>query len=421
MKRLLAILLLALTAAAQPASNIFPNVQVLTNLDAKTISFSGTPVFSISGTAVNAAGSLTASSLTGTVQVVGAILSASNQLALPFATASRVAMANSQNNLTNVAITSALKGDGTQAAASDLSNGTTGTGNVVLAGSPTITGTANIATGAIATGTIGTLTVTNGSTLAGAVTAASVVATNTSTFQGTANIATGAIATLTAGTVTLTNSPTLNGAAINMTGQAAETVGMVRQTTGNTAGNTLTVISGGATSGATDKGAGDLILSPGLSTGVGRNNVRIVRSTTALSTGTGDNTQVDGNIVCSPRSISNNSGTAMANFTLASNTSIAGNVMYSVRVFNGTDLQVEVGQASYCCQNKGGVFSGNTVVKYGNQQNMTSGTLTVTWTITGANPAVLTVNANSSLTPNTGYPVVTMTIDNLSGQAVAVQ
>jgi hypothetical protein len=71
---------------------------------------------------------------------------------------------------------------------------------------------------------------------------------------------------------------------------------------------------------------------------------------------------------------------------------------------------------------KGGTVSGNTATKFGNvQPTPTAGTLAVTWTITAANPAVLTLNANSSLTPSAGYPRVTFSLENLTQQAVAVQ
>ena len=42
---------------------------------------------------------------------------------------------------------------------------------------------------------------------------------------------------------------------------------------------------------------------------------------------------------------------------------------------------------------------GQQYVKFGNQQAATAGMLTVNWTITAVNSAVLTINANSSLTP----------------------
>lgn len=119
--------------------------------------------------------------------------------------------------------------------------------------------------------------------------------------------------------------------------------------------------------------------------------------------------------------LTNNSATSLINATAASNTLAGGVLDYLVEVFDGTDLQTEVGSVSYMVTNKGGAFSGNTATKFGNAQNATSGTLTVTFAISGANPAVLSVNANSSLTPSTGYPRITYMPRNLGQQAIAVQ
>ena len=49
-------------------------------------------------------------------------------------------------------------------------------------------------------------------------------------------------------------------AIIGLGGNTARTIQMERHTTSNTAGNDLTVLAGGATSGATNKGGGDLYL-----------------------------------------------------------------------------------------------------------------------------------------------------------------
>jgi len=75
---------------------------------------------------------------------------------------------------------------------------------------------------------------------------------------------------------------------LSLSGQLAKTLWMERHTTANTAGNTLSVLAGGATSGATDKAGGDLILGPGLSTGSGESGVQI-KGSPAGGAGTGDN------------------------------------------------------------------------------------------------------------------------------------
>ena len=74
---------------------------------------------------------------------------------------------------------------------------------------------------------------------------------------------------------------------VSLGGNAARIFWMERHTTGNTAGNSLTIRAGGATSGATDKNAGDLLLTPGTATGTGKAKVQI-QSVLAGATGTVD-------------------------------------------------------------------------------------------------------------------------------------
>jgi hypothetical protein len=129
--------------------------------------------------------------------------------------------------------------------------------------------------------------------------------------------------------------------------------------------------------------------------------------------------------------LTNNTVTTVVNVTDASNTVAAGFVEYSVEVFDGTDLQVETGSFTYQVTNKGGTIANNTITFAGAsgvgvtsnypKNTTTSGTLAVTWAISAANPALLSVNANSSLTPSTGYPRVTYNIRNQTQQAIAVQ
>jgi hypothetical protein len=69
---------------------------------------------------------------------------------------------------------------------------------------------------------------------------------------------------------------------LNLTGQAATLLQTARHTTSNTAGNNLTLKVGGATSGATDKNGGDLVLESGVATGTGSSD--IIFSTAAPGT-----------------------------------------------------------------------------------------------------------------------------------------
>ncbi|MEK9152930.1 MAG: LamG domain-containing protein, partial [Patescibacteria group bacterium] len=76
--------------------------------------------------------------------------------------------------------------------------------------------------------------------------------------------------------------------ALSTDGQTAHTFGSERNATANTAGNSLTILSSGATLAATDKNGGDLVLSGGTSTGTGSSNI-FFQTATAGSTGTADN------------------------------------------------------------------------------------------------------------------------------------
>jgi len=76
---------------------------------------------------------------------------------------------------------------------------------------------------------------------------------------------------------------------VSMAPTAAKSVGMNRHTTANTIGQVLTIQSGGATSGATNKAAGNLVLRTGLSTGSGAGSV-IIQTADNVAASTADNT-----------------------------------------------------------------------------------------------------------------------------------
>lgn len=139
------------------------------------------------------------------------------------------------------------------------------------------------------------------------------------------------------------------------------------------------------------------------------------------ASGTTQQTAVDRAIFNATKVLTNNSATTITNVTAAASGSAGGQLGYYIEVTDGTDYQYEVGVVSFGVTNKGGVFSGNTCTKFGDHQNVTSGTLTVTFAISGANPAVLSVNANSSLSPSTGYPRIVYWMMSGSNQAVSIQ
>ena len=69
-------------------------------------------------------------------------------------------------------------------------------------------------------------------------------------------------------------------------GVGTRTLNAVRSTVAGAAGADILMQAGGATSGATDKDGGMVILAPGISTGTGKASVRIQKLTRASSTGT---------------------------------------------------------------------------------------------------------------------------------------
>lgn len=168
-------------------------------------------------------------------------------------------------------------------------------------------------------------------------------------------------------------------------------------------------------------GSFDIIGSLGTSTGVpGR--VGLKAGALTATGGTTQQTAIYRSIIGASKVLANNTTTTVTNVSVASNTASGGVLDYTIEVFDGADVQVETGSVSFMVTNKGGVFTGNTTSKFGNQQNATTGTLAVTFTITGANPALLQCNANSSLTPSTGYPRLVYAIRNQSASNdIAVQ
>lgn len=120
---------------------------------------------------------------------------------------------------------------------------------------------------------------------------------------------------------------------LSLEGNSARTIGMERHTTSNTAGNSLTVSAGGATSGATNKNGGSLILSGGLATGAGDSDVLIKgyqnASQITLLTLNGDtgNVTAAGNVGIR---------TASPTAALEINDAAAGNFATLVKIGNGT-------------------------------------------------------------------------------------
>lgn len=79
---------------------------------------------------------------------------------------------------------------------------------------------------------------------------------------------------------------------LTLNGQAAQQIYLERNTTSDTAGNTLSVVAGGATAGATNKAGGNLLLYPGVSTGSGTAST-ILYAYPGTAAATADNTAIN--------------------------------------------------------------------------------------------------------------------------------
>jgi hypothetical protein len=207
---------------------------------------------------------------------------------------------------------------------------------------------------------------------------------------------------------------------LSIDGTAARTILTERNTTAATAGNNLTIKVGGAIAGTADLAGGKLILASGVPTGTGRSWTELNCFTTALSTGTTDGTS----FTCKGEGVylalTDGSATNVVSLTLANNTVQSVIIDYAVEVYDGTDLQVEDGQVICRAINKAGTVSGNTCTET-STQTLGAGTLTTTWAISAANPAVVSLNADTSLTASTGYPRLRFFARDLAHQAMAMQ
>ena len=119
---------------------------------------------------------------------------------------------------------------------------------------------------------------------------------------------------------------------LSFDGTSGRTIQMERHTTSNTAGNNFTLLSGGATSGATNKNGGDLILSSGTSTGTGTSTITF-QTSTAGSSGTSDNSPTTKMTILG----SGNVGIGITNPTELVYASLNQNARTSYTVSNTTD------------------------------------------------------------------------------------
>jgi hypothetical protein len=110
-----------------------------------------------------------------------------------------------------------------------------------------------------------------------------------------------------------------------------------------------------------------------------------------------------GKIISGSKALTDGSATGLFEVAIPSNTSVGGTVHYSIKCFDGTDLQNHSGTISFAGVNKAGTVTSDIDEVYlaaSETQVATAGTLSNAWTITnGAGKITINLNANTSLTP----------------------
>jgi len=177
----------------------------------------------------------------------------------------------------------------------------------------------------------------------------------------------------------------------------------------------------------TDIGGSDVILAGGISTGLGSTvnarggAVRLQTAPRALATGSTAGTLVDRVVVAPDKTLANNTNHAVATVALPAGGRAGLTLKWSVESTDGTDFQVSSGLTTLSMVNKAGTLTKTVSGASAASSALSSGTLGVFFDVgLASNVATITCNANSSLTPSTGYPRLHLVLENNSTQAVAL-
>lgn len=156
----------------------------------------------------------------------------------------------------------------------------------------------------------------------------------------------------------------------------------------NTAGSQLSILAGAGTGTASPK----MLLFKGDNFGTG--------------SGTTIHPAVTRHAIEGSATLTSGAAKTIISAPLATKTGQGGHVYYSIEGINSTDICVTSGDIAYAAVNKAGVFT-NTVSAIGDASTAcTTGTLTVTWAWTGANPDLLQATATLSLGSPTSFKMV---------------
>lgn len=148
---------------------------------------------------------------------------------------------------------------------------------------------------------------------------------------------------------------------ISLGGNAARTISLERNPTANTAGKLLTVQSGAAASGATNKVGGNLVVQAARGTGNAKpSKVEIQAPAQGTASGTTDQSLVARIAINGTADLTSGVAMTVVTIPLATLQMAGGTLLMSCEVSDGTDVISFSGGCHYSAVNKGGVFSTTT-------------------------------------------------------------
>lgn len=215
-------------------------------------------------------------------------------------------------------------------------------------------------------------------------------------FDGSGNIA---LLTLAAPTRT-----------IDIGGTTPRSIGMIRNGTAATQGQSLTINAGGAIAGTNNLDGGPLVLQPGISTGTGNTLVKVQTYSKASSSGSSDNALNDRYIVTGAKAVTDGTLTGIVDINIASNQMAGGTIFLTCEATNATEYQATTTQVSFAGVNKGGSMFCTGTELGADVAAVSTGTLTVAVdATTGTAKCTVRVNCDTSLattTPRVTYQVM---------------
>lgn len=200
-----------------------------------------------------------------------------------------------------------------------------------------------------------------------------------------------------------------------------------RQIISDTPGAPIVIASGGATIGATNKGAGAHIISTGIGTGDSTPaQIRFRAPAQGTASGTTDQDLRNRGILNVTEWLANAQLKTLVTITLAAGQMASGQIGYSIEASNGTDMIALRGQLLFQVVNKAGTYTG-TSYKVEATPALSDGTDTIstTWSYThGTNETLLQLTCTvGGMTPTTfriTYDVWSGSQQNINAPAIGV-